>query len=236
LIQSQPSRLAVFPRSKLAASLVARLMRSGRLVIEPLASASRTISTFNRGGRFDPTRSASVPLMLLRTSLAVAGSIAPPLSSPPKIWSTRESLGLMGDLGTAGDVGFEGESSANRYSLFRVSPNLIDNSSEEGDESSKKTLDSRIGVLAMRDREAFGVRICGGDCKDGIYGRFAGKPSPRKLSALLIVVKVGLVRFPRLACRTRLLWSLWSTEGLRLSPPVISSSSSDGVSPSPSSR
>ena len=81
-----------------------------------------------------------------------------------------------------------------------MSPNFIDNSSEEGDESSNKTLESR-----NRDRETFGVTICDGDCKDGTYDRFADEPM---LSAPLIVVKVGLVLFPRLACRTRLLWSL----------------------------
>ena len=183
LIQSQPNRLAVFPRSRLAASLVARLMRSGKLVIEPLASASRTASTFNLGGRFVPTRSASVPLVLWRTSLAVAGSSAPPFSSPPKIWSTRESLGLMGDLGPERPVGFEGESFAYRYSLFRGSPMFIDNSSEEGDESSNKTLESR-----NRDRDAFGVMICGGDCKDGMTDLIV-------IISMIFIFKPNVIKF-----------------------------------------
>lgn len=50
--QSMPSLLAVLPRSRLEASLVARTMRSVRLVKEPLISASRGASTFNKEGRF----------------------------------------------------------------------------------------------------------------------------------------------------------------------------------------
>jgi len=58
--KSRPNLLAVLPRSRFAASLVARLMRSGRLVKLPRASASRTASTLIFGGRRFPTRSASV--------------------------------------------------------------------------------------------------------------------------------------------------------------------------------
>src|SRR6187402_2915582 len=43
--------LGLFPRSIMAASLVARRMRSGKLVKLPLASASLTASIFRRGGR-----------------------------------------------------------------------------------------------------------------------------------------------------------------------------------------
>lgn len=45
-----PSLLAVFPRSRFDATLVARLMRSGRLVKLPRASASRTALILRRGG------------------------------------------------------------------------------------------------------------------------------------------------------------------------------------------
>jgi hypothetical protein len=44
------------PRSIIAASLVARRMRSGRLVMLPLASISRTASMSSFGGRFNPER------------------------------------------------------------------------------------------------------------------------------------------------------------------------------------
>jgi hypothetical protein len=56
----RPSLLAVRPRSRLDATLVALRMRSGRLVRLPRASASRTASTLSLGGRLEPTLSASV--------------------------------------------------------------------------------------------------------------------------------------------------------------------------------
>ena len=83
-IHSIPSLLAVFPRSKFAASLVALRIRSGRLVKLPLASASRTASTFKRGGRRCPTLSPSNDLGASR-KLGAVGSRAPPFSKPPKI-------------------------------------------------------------------------------------------------------------------------------------------------------
>ena len=59
IIQSMPSLLAVFPLSRFAASLVARLIKSGRLVRDARASASRTASMLRFGGRLDPTLPAS---------------------------------------------------------------------------------------------------------------------------------------------------------------------------------
>lgn len=51
----RPSLLAVRPRSRFDATLVALRMRSGRLVRLPRASASRTASTLSLGGRLEPT-------------------------------------------------------------------------------------------------------------------------------------------------------------------------------------
>lgn len=56
----RPSLLAVRPRSRFDATLVALRIRSGRLVRLPRASASRTASTLSLGGRLEPTLSASV--------------------------------------------------------------------------------------------------------------------------------------------------------------------------------
>lgn len=58
--QSMPNLLEVLPRSRFEARRRARWMRSGRLVREPRASASRTASRFRRAGRRAPTRSLRV--------------------------------------------------------------------------------------------------------------------------------------------------------------------------------
>jgi hypothetical protein len=50
-MSSIPNLLAVFPRSRFAANLVALRIRSGRLVRLPRASVSLTISRSRRGGR-----------------------------------------------------------------------------------------------------------------------------------------------------------------------------------------
>lgn len=83
-IHSMPSLLAVLPRSKFAASLVALRIKSGKLVRLPLASASLTASTFKRGGRRWPTLFPREDLGACR-KLGAVGSRAPPFSNPPRI-------------------------------------------------------------------------------------------------------------------------------------------------------
>jgi hypothetical protein len=73
-IQSIPSRLAVLPRSRFAASRVARRMRSGRLVSDARASASRTACTSRFGGLLVPALTAAKPPICLLSDM-------PPLSS-----------------------------------------------------------------------------------------------------------------------------------------------------------
>ena len=58
-IQSVPKRDAVLPTSRFEARRRARLMRSGRLVKEPRASASLTRSSFRGSGFLEPTLSLS---------------------------------------------------------------------------------------------------------------------------------------------------------------------------------
>jgi hypothetical protein len=62
--KSRPKRLAVFPRSRFAASRVALLINSGRLVRLPRASASRTASISSFGGLLVPARSAKLDVVL----------------------------------------------------------------------------------------------------------------------------------------------------------------------------
>ena len=53
-MSSMPIRLAVLPRSRFVANLVARLMSSGRLLALPRPGPSFAPSRFNGGGRLNP--------------------------------------------------------------------------------------------------------------------------------------------------------------------------------------
>jgi len=92
-IHSEPRRLAVRPRSRLAARRVARFMSSGRLVRLPLVPLSFSETTLSGGGRFKSARSAN-PLLM---SLAIDEGKAPLFSSPESISLTCASRGTSGD-------------------------------------------------------------------------------------------------------------------------------------------
>lgn len=95
-----PTRLAVRPRSRFEASLVARRMSSGRLVELPLASPVCAASTFSGGGRLSP-------FSLIDGAVEVIGeavpfeSKAPPFSRPPSISVTLGSSGEVGGRASA---------------------------------------------------------------------------------------------------------------------------------------
>ena len=104
---SMPIRLAVRPRSKLEANLVARRMSSGRLVALPLpTSPACAASRFNGGGRLNS-------FSLIDGAVEVNGeavpleSRAPAFSRPPSISVTLGSSGDVGDRASGEGVALD---------------------------------------------------------------------------------------------------------------------------------
>lgn len=100
----KPSRLAVLPRSRFDANLVALLINSGRLLELPLAcSLSLTASRLSLAGLFAP-RSLIDEGTEPKGVAEPLDPIAPPFSRPPSTALTRGSKGVVGvlvpDVGT----------------------------------------------------------------------------------------------------------------------------------------
>ena len=92
----RPSRLAVLPRSRFDASLVALLISSGRLLELALTSFSLTASRLSLAGLFSP-----FPLIEAGVVLKAEGPLepsAPPFSKPPSTCFTLGSSGVVGVL------------------------------------------------------------------------------------------------------------------------------------------
>ena len=96
---SMPIRLAVRPRSRFEASLVARRISSGRLVALPLASPACAASRFSGGGRFSSFPVTDGAPEVIGEAVPLE-SKAPAFSRPPRISVT---LGSRGDVGVRGD-------------------------------------------------------------------------------------------------------------------------------------
>lgn len=215
-----PNLLAVLPRSRLEASLVARRIKSGRLVRLPRASASLTTSTLSRGGRLEPTLCEKVvgSVGVWRLFESMSGS-APPFSSPPRIWSTRGSFGASGDRDRIYSGGAE------RSSLDFFS----DSDLSDDDEESKAEACLKIPLLSVRVvKPAVDISECLALDMASAAGCFSPRGivpnslywtgsesdaltctmdeiawfSERKLSPLLMVVNCGRDLLPRLAWRT----------------------------------
>lgn len=92
----KPSRLAVLPRSRFDASLVALLISSGRLLELPLPSPSLTASRFSLAGLFSPL-SLIEGGVLLKDEVPL-GPSAPPFSRLPSTCCTLGSRGVVGVL------------------------------------------------------------------------------------------------------------------------------------------
>ena len=97
-IPKKPSRLAVLPRSRFDASLVALLISSGRLLELPLASFSFTASEprLSLAGLLSPLSLIEGGVVL--KDAAPLGPSAPPFSRPPSTCFTLGSRGVVGVL------------------------------------------------------------------------------------------------------------------------------------------
>lgn len=93
---SMPTRLAVRPRSRFEASLVARRMSSGRLVELPLVSPACAASTFSGGGRLSPFSLIDGAVEVIGEAVPLESN-APPFSRPPSISVTLGSNENVGD-------------------------------------------------------------------------------------------------------------------------------------------
>lgn len=97
-IFKKPNRLAVRPRSRFAASLVARRINSGRLLVLPrVPSFSFTASRLSLAGRFPPF-SLIVEVVGLNGDVLPLDASAPPFSRPPRTCFTLGSKGVVGVL------------------------------------------------------------------------------------------------------------------------------------------
>ena len=101
---SIPTRLAVRPRSRFEASLVALLISSGKLVELPRPSPACAASRFNGGGRLSSFSLVDGAVGVIGEAVPLE-SKAPAFSKPPRISVT---LGSRGDVGLRGDR-FPGE-------------------------------------------------------------------------------------------------------------------------------
>lgn len=221
-IQSLPSLLAVFPRSRLAARRVALRIKSGRLVRLPLASASRTASTLSLAGRLCPASSPNVVLGAVALS-------APPFSKPPRIWSMRGSMG--GEPATFRD-GMPGTLSQGLGDFISLRPPFTPGFDKDSSEDDGDVIESGKMVAPPKELGCGESGTCLADKESpALPGNLPLGESKRGTSLPLIVVKVGLVFLPTLTWRT-----MPPSSGTPRDIGFVGFSSSDGVSPSPSSR
>lgn len=205
----KPSRLAVLPRSRFDASLVALLMSSGRLLELPLPSFSLTASRFSLAGFFSP-------LSLIESGVVLKdevplGPSAPPFSRPPRTCWTLGSRGVVGvpdpDVGTlppldVAALGLNGAGIADVSSNWEYNRELS-GSNPLGDLAASPSAAPLAAVAAIAPSPLDLPPLPAGEDSSG---RFTScRPSP-----LLICFNAGFPAFPMLTFLTRILDSSWS--------------------------
>ena len=175
------ARLAVLPLSRLDASLVARRIRSGKLVRLPRASAPRTASMSSLGGR-----RASGLLSLMVGAVALGRLLAPP--SPP---SPRPCGGPWDESWPRSRT----KSPFSRSNSYERSDRL------EYEPFGLGTFNVSVRSLGTSPTMAFGME------RPIVFSSLVdGRPSDAASEVLLglwITRSDGFPRFPRLACLTR---------------------------------
>ena len=210
-----PNLLAVRPRSRFEATLVARRIRSGRLVKLPLASTSLSPAELCRICRLDKLRDSEDGDV---TGNGVPGSIAPPFSSPPSTCLT------LGSTGTASGDRLGGVDLLSCPSIDSAITVLIVEDPSEGEDGKRNPFSSEEeplpkgcgpflgGAMSTIAAEAPGATpdwitlLSLNVPSDGLRPLSSAarlkccSPAP---SVLLMVVSEGLCRWPQLAFRTK---------------------------------
>ncbi len=184
---SMPTRLAVRPRSRFEASLVARRMSSGRLVELPLVSPACAVSRFSRGGRLSS-------FSLIDGADEVIGE-AVPLESKAPAFSRPPSISVT--LGSSGDVG--DRASGDGAVLDRPFGNSLGVPAGEffADEAERNVAPPPLpSDIFCRSWKGPGLRL---------------SPSPASTpSPLFVALRAGLPGFPVLTFLTNPVESSWS--------------------------
>jgi len=205
----KPSRLAVLPRSRFDASLVALFISSGRLLELPLPSFSLTASRFSRAGFLSPL-SLIEGGVVLKDEVPL-GPSAPPFSRPPSTCCTLGSRGVVGvldpDVSTlppldVDALGLKGAgiaevSSKCGYMRWSSDPSPL------GALTDSPSAAPPAAVAAMAPSPLDLPPLLAGEDSAGKYA--SCKPSP-----LLICFNAGFPAFPMLTFLTRILDSSWS--------------------------
>ena len=184
--------LAVLPRSRFAASLVALLIRSGRLVLLPRASVFRTASRSSEGGRWSATIFSFTegPCEIGRSTLAYRGDGCRALRSADE---ARGDLDLeMGPSTVEGLLLSSDErlESEEELSIMTVRlPLLVVDLGNGGDGFNPGDPVATPAVMVLSPDPLFFLA----DSLDWLD--------------CLILVRDGFIFLPKLACRTRLVVS-----------------------------